>query len=202
MILPGLTVLMWKAIRKNPRFVPLSGILLVGFITINKITGGGTLSRFSEMKHLFTGDLGEISALAARLQNWQTVIAVYEEVAPFGTLVSHSYIVDLAVDNTYLTALLQSGLIGVGTILLLYIALITCGVSESTRKGLTFGSCLVILVTISFAIGGLTMSILGFIPTVITFWVAIGIAIGTQQKGRVEIRASTREPSCNHSRKF
>ena len=189
MILPGIGVLAWYSVQQDTRLVMTGAALTVGFSVINRITGGGTLDRFAEMKNLLTGDLSEISALDARFELWQSGIVAFEEFTPFGTLVSHSYVIDLTIDNVYISTYLQSGFIGIGILLFLCVSLIICGFAEVMEKGHLFSGIIMVLITIAFVIGGITMSITGFIPAVVVFWITIGITVGTQEEtSKITIR--------------
>ncbi|WP_217900447.1 O-antigen ligase, partial [Halorubrum sp. Ea1] len=189
MILPGIAVLVWYSAQQDGRLVVLGGTASAGFLIINQITGGGTLKRFAQMKNLITGNPSEISALDTRFELWQSGIVVFREFAPFGTLVSHSYVIDLVTDSLYISKLIQAGFVGVGTTLFLFGSIIACGFAETIEKGSLFSGLLIMTVTIGFAIGGITMNITGFVPAIIVFWITIGITIGEKKRAmRVIVR--------------
>jgi cell division protein FtsW (lipid II flippase) len=180
MCLPGVFYIIIKTADQNPLII-LPGILtaVVSFFSVNYITGGRTYKRLGELIYIFTGDFQEVSSLQVRFANWQESFRIWLDYAPFGTLVSHGYVLDIIPDSLYVSTLLQSGVIGVVVLLFLYFSLIISGISEMIRQDSNFSGVLVLTVTTAVLIGNITTYAGTYPPSSTAFWIMVGIVFAT-----------------------
>lgn len=179
MAIPAIIFVLLIRIKQSDSMFVLYAMSIMGILIIVGTTITGGFTRFYELRFLLTGDFSKISSLNARFLAWREAIKIYSYEGLLGTLIplgATDY--SITIDNYYITALVQRGIPGILSVLLLHLILGLTTLYEYFHSNQPLISILGFSVTIGISLGSLMFSLRGFIPVIALFWVTIGIMYG------------------------
>ena len=181
MVIPVIVFVFMVLMVRQPTLRPLlpaaTLLVLTPVLSVSDLLYGRVLNFLS----LFSGDLGAVSSLNARLVRWSELLHIFvDKYFPFGTIIPYIYEYDAVADGYYISLILQGGIPLVTMYILLHMVLMFYGIREYfySKSNVKDLSALVALSSMSVLLGSFTTAIMGYPPTSLLIWVIIGIGFG------------------------
>lgn len=179
MSIPAIVLVVFMKMKNSDSNIALYSIPLSIFVFVVIIGITDSFNRFFELRFLISGDFSKISSLNDRIISWRDTIEIYSHEGLFGTLIpigDSGY--SITIDNYYLTALVQRGVLGFFSVIFLYSILCVLTLHEYFQSKQDATPLLGFSVTVGIALASLMFSLRGFIPVIVLFWITIGILYG------------------------